>query len=59
MIAPEFRSCNSPDLNITMKKFIEANHGSDLWTACSDGINNAKKIKDEVRHATNFKTDPE
>ena len=54
MIAPQFRACYSPDLPPVLKKYIETNHGTDLWNACSDGINNAKKIKDELVNAHAF-----
>jgi len=59
MIAPQFRACNSPDLPQALKKYIEENHGTDLWNACSDGINNAKKIKDELVNAHAFASDTE
>jgi hypothetical protein len=59
MIAPQFRACNSPDLPTAMKKYIENHHGTDLWTACSDGITNSKKIKDELVNAHAFAQDTE
>lgn len=59
MIAPQFRSCASADLPTAMKNFIEKNHGTELWQSCKDGIENAKKIKDELVNANSFASDSE
>ena len=59
MIAPQFRACNSPDLPAAMQKYIETNHGTDLWNSCKDGLYESKKVKDELVNANSFASDTE
>ena len=59
MIAPQFRQSGSADFPGAMQKYIEQNHGTDLWISCKDGIENAKKIKDELVSANAYASDPE
>lgn len=59
MIAPEFRQCAPINLKDPAKKFIEANHGSELYTSLSPALAEVEAIKKELCGAPQYKCDPE
>jgi hypothetical protein len=48
MIAPEFRQCAAINLKDPAKKFIETNHGSELFTSLSPALEEVEAIKKEL-----------
>lgn len=48
MIAPEFRQCAPINLREPAKRFIEANHGSELFTSLSPALEEVEAIKREL-----------
>ena len=59
MIAPDFRACAPNEITPAVKKFVEENHGTDLWEALQPSIVEVDNIKKELSNAPAFKTDVE
>jgi len=59
MIAPDFRETQAINLKDPAKKFIEANHGTELWLALEPAIIEIQQIRDELRNAASYKCDVE
>jgi hypothetical protein len=59
MIAPEFRGCQPIDLKGPAKKFIEKNHGAELWEALQPSLIEVENIKREICSAGMYKCDVE
>jgi hypothetical protein len=48
MIAPEFRQCSAINLKDPTKKFIETNHGSELFASLAPALDEVEGIKKEL-----------
>jgi hypothetical protein len=48
MIAPDFRQCTPIFLKDPAKKFIETNHGTELFTSLSPALDEVEGIKREL-----------
>ena len=59
MISPEFRACTPIDLKGPARKFIDQNHGSELWEALQPSIIEVESIKKELCNAHLYKCDTE
>lgn len=59
MIAPEFRGCVPIDLVGPSKKFIETQHGHELWAALEPSIADLQNIRKELAHAQAYNSDVE
>ena len=59
MIAPEFRRLVPVDLSKPCKKFIEENHGSELWTALQPSIEEFEVSRKEMANAGAYSSDVE
>jgi len=59
MIAPDFRGVNPLFLSGPCKKFVEANHGTDLWTALEPSIMELEDMRKELQNANAYRCDVE
>jgi len=59
MIAPDFRDAHPINLKEPAKKFIEANHGTELWLALEPAIIEIQQTRDELKNAAIYKCDVE
>ena len=59
MIAPDFRETFAINLKEPAKKFIEANHGTELWLALEPAIIEIQQTRDELKNAGSYKCDVE
>lgn len=59
MISPDFRNSQPIDLKGTCKKFIESQHGTELWTALQPGLVEMEDIRKEVSQVSIYKCDVE
>lgn len=59
MISPDFRQLQAIDLSGPCKKFVEANHGTELWTALQPSIAELEAVRKELYHANAYKCDVE
>jgi len=59
MISPDFRTAVPIDLKAPAQKFIEANHGTELWQALQPSIIELDSLRKELQHANTYKCDVE
>lgn len=59
MIAPDFRLCSPVDLRTGCKKYVEENHGTELWQNLEPQIAEVMAIKDQLGQARAYKSDVE
>ena len=59
MIAPEFRQCKPTNLMNDSKKFLEQNHGTDLYVSVAPSLQEVDEIKTQLVNAPKFRCDPE
>jgi hypothetical protein len=59
MIAPDFRDAFQINLKDPAKKFIEANHGTELWLALEPAIIEIQQTREELKNAGSYKCDIE
>ena len=59
MIAPEFRICAPTEIRQFTKKFIEQNHGTDLWESLSPSFSDLDQLKKELSGANQYMNDVE
>ena len=59
MIAPEFRNIKPGELKVSLKTFIEKNHGTDLAVSLQPQIDEMQKIKSELVFANQYGNDVE
>lgn len=59
MIAPDFRQALPIDIKTPTKKFVESNHGTELWLALEPAINEIQQTRDELKNAPMYKCDVE
>jgi hypothetical protein len=59
MIAPDFRQCAPINLREPAKRFIETNHGSELFASLSPALEEVEAIKRDLCGASQYKCDPE
>lgn len=59
MISPDFRTIIAVDLSVACKKFVETNHGTELWTALQPSIAEIEAERKELQMANSYKCDVE
>lgn len=59
MISPDFRTVIAADLSTCCKKFVETNHGTELWTALQPSIAEIEADRKELQSANAYKCDVE
>lgn len=59
MISPEFRETVKIDMQKNMQKFIEQNHGTELWLSLQPSIAEVEKNRFELCNANLYKCDVE
>lgn len=59
MISPEFRGCSPINILQATKKFVEQNHGTELWEALQPSIIEVENVKKEMAQAYLYKCDVE
>jgi hypothetical protein len=59
MIAPDLRPCAPNEITPQIQKFVQENHGHDLWTSLMPSIVEMDNLKKELSIAPQFKIDVE
>jgi len=59
MISPDFRINEPTNLKAATMKFVQENHGHELWEALQPSIDELESIRAELSHAAVYKCDVE